>query len=1046
MLPRISVTRPVAVTVCLVALLAMGLVSYVRVSLQAFATGLDHPQIWVSVSTQQDTSPHEKDEEIGRPMVEHFRTLKDLREFWVTSGVYSTYAGLHFRKGVDMSEVYNRVAERVERLRLALPEEFQDKIHIWKYNSDSDEQILWTAVALPPHVRDPYEAMQSLVKTRLERLDGVANVDIRGVSQKMLFIEVDQERLQTRSVSAYELVNTLRSDNFQMSGGYVHEGGRKFYVRSLARYGSLDELRNIPLNTSDNVVRLAEVADVFFKVPLRYWRQRIDGLPAVALGVFRERGANIVEVCDLVQAELTKIQAETDFKFNTFFSQGKLIKESVQNLQKTAFWGGLFAALVLLFFLRSARMTALITLTIPVCVMIAVTVLYFMGWSLNLLTMVGLMVGVGMVVDNAIVIVENIHRVRAKGEDPHEASIHGAGEVALAITMATLTTVVVFLPLMVMNGDADLSFFLSKIGVPIVVVLLGSLFVALIFVPLAAKRFGGSPAKVEPKSIRWTREGYARGLAWTLTHRRDTILIITTLFATILYPIEMVKKSDSWRGIVNSVRIVVYPPKFLTWEELSDIGTVMEDFLESRRELYGIRNVHLSYRRTGKGRLFFNVVLEEEENRQWWYQAYRGLRKGIGNPLDSRMDRKAVIEDMNKTVPRFVGHDVVVESGSIGDSYVHIAMWGDDLETLADLRSQAELRVKTLPSVTGITSDVERGDDEVQVFLKRERMSRYGISPQIAARSIAYQLAGVDLPRYRSDEREVDVWLALGNEDRRTLNQLKGFTFQSESGEKIALSAFASFKVRKGDMTVRRRGGKIRLLLKMYTTKDDLKGFYEEIDRVMEGLKMPQGYSWDKGERYERFKESEEMMKFAVIMAVTCVFFLMGVLFESLILPFSVLICIPFAFLGVYWTLCLTDTVMDRMAQVGVIVLIGVVVNNAIVLVDMINRLRIEGKDRMEAILDACTHRFRPILMTTFTTVFGLMPMSLASNTLMGVPYSSMGRAMMGGQLCAMLLTLFVVPLFYTYFDDLRMALRRIVVVALSQPRGASYWAAHAGD
>ncbi len=701
--------------------------------------------------------------------------------------------------------------------------------------------------------------------------------------------------------------------------------------------------------------------------------------------------------------------------------------------------GGLFAGLVLLFFLRGVRMTALITLAIPFCVMTAVATLYFVGWTLNLLTMMGLMVAIGMVVDNAIVVVENIHRMRVKGGDPHEASIRGASEVGLAIAIATLTTVVVFLPLMLMSSEVELSFFLSRIGMPIIVALLASLFVAMFFIPLAAKRFGGTTTKGEQSSIGWARRGYGRGLAWSLAHRKDAVLIVLLLSATMVYPMGQIKRSDSMRGNLNDIRIRVATPPFFTRKDISDLGAEIEAFLDSKREVYSIRTVQLRYRVTGGSRLYFRVFLEEDENRAWWYQVYREVRNRAGATIDGRMDRKAVIEDLRKNMPRFVGNQVVVESGGGSNPYINLMLWGDDLEMGAELLDEIELRLESLPSVVGILSDMERGENEVQVHIDRGLARKHGIASQVVAKSITYQLGGVKLPRYRSDEREVGVRLYLRKLDRQTLEQLKNFTFPSKSGELVPLSAFASFEVAKGAWKIYRANGKIRLVLKIFTTEDDLKGLYEEIGRAMEGFELPHGYSWDRGERFTKFKESEETMGFAVMMAITCVFLLMGVLFESFLLPFSVLFCIPFAFLGVYWMLYLTGTVMGQMAQVGIIVLIGVVVNNAIVLVDMVNRLRTEGRTRTEAILEAGANRFRPILMTTFTTVFGLLPMALGTSTMMGIPYAPMGRTMIGGLLCATFLTLFVVPLFYTYLDDLRLALRRIVSGALSRTRPIAY-------
>ncbi len=1039
LLPRISVTRPVTVTMCLVALLVVGAVAYTRIPIQAFASGLEGRTLWVWIPTQRNTPTKEKDQQIARPKVAYLQTVKGIQRIWTNCSTWGVFTTLDFKTDADMALAYGRVVEALERLKPALPEEVRDDISIIKHNPDSDTEIIWTGVSLPAHVEDRHDYMKTHVLGRLERLDGVSGVSVWGANEREVVIVVDQERLRTRGVGAYELVQALRRDNFEMGGGTVHEGGKKLYVRSLARYGSLGEFGAIPILNHKGTVRVNEVADVFYDAPYTYWTLRTDGQSGVALGIFREPRTNIVELCRRIETELRRIEAETDIKFKTYLDQGNLIRESVKNLEDTGLWGGLFAALVLLFFLRAVRMTALITLAIPFCMMIAVGALYFMGWTLNLLTMMGLMVAIGMVVDNAIVVVENIYRMRVKEENPREASIHGASEVGLAITIATLTTIVVFLPLMLMGSEVDLSFFLSKIGVPVIAALLGSLLLALLFIPLAARTFGSNTLKQEPSSIRRARKQYERGLAWALTHRKDVVLIVLALVATMAYPMEKIKRSDSMHGIVNDIRIKMRPPPFFTREEISNLGADVEAFLEGKKEIYGILTVQFRYRTAGKYRLFFQVFLEEEPNQTWWYQVYKNVRRAVGYPVDGRMDRTAVIKDMRMNIPRFVGHELEIESGGRSNPFVYFTLWGDDLETLTEMLEEVERRAEKLPSVVGMISDLQRGDNEIQVHIKREKAQKYGISSQFVARSIAYQLGGVNLPRYRSDEREIDVRLFMSRFDRQTLHQLKNFTFTSKSGEQIPLSAFASLEVAPGLGSIYRGDGKIRLRLKIFTTRADLAGLYADMDGVMEGFEVPPGYRWDKGERYAKFKESEETMVFAIVLAITFVFLLMGILFESLILPFSVLLCIPFAFLGVYWTLYLTDTVMDRMAQVGIVVLIGVVVNNAIVLVDRVNRLRAGGKGRLVAILEAGTNRFRPILMTSFTTIFGLVPLSLSSSTLMGVPYSSMGRAMIGGLLCATFLTLFVVPVFYTYLDDLRVALRRIVSSAFSRAETVSF-------
>ena len=1016
---------------CLVALLAIGAVSYTKIRVQAFPSGWEWKHLWIWADWP-DTSPQEKDQKVSRLIMDHMSTVKGLRRISTWAGRDWTGAGLSFRPDADMTLAYNQVMDRVERIRLELPEEVKDNIGVWKRNEETDQEVIWMAVTIPEGIADIQHYLERQVKAPLERIDGVAKVTFWGVFQKQVIVEIDQGRMGSLGIEPYELVRSLRQDNFSRSGGFVTEGDKRLYVRSVARYQSIEEIENTPIRRMNGgtAVRLKDLTTVKFGARERHWRWRINGADAIGFDVFKDSDANLVEVCDRVEKALDEVSEQSKAGFEVFWNQGKVVKDSINNLRNTGMWGGLFAAFVLFFFLRSVRMTALITLSIPLCVMMTMSVLYFIDWSLNILTMMGMMVGLGMVVDNAIVIVENIYRMRAKGDDPTRASVRGASEVGLAISMATLTTVVVFLPLMFMTGQVGLTFELTRIGVPVITALLGSLFVALIFIPLAAKVFGGDRVPAESRPILWLRRAYQRGLRWTMAHRRDAVVIVLALFVTAYYPYQNVKKTARDERIRDSFWLHCNAPPFMTMEEIGEIALELEGYMDTKREPYNIKTVRLNYWKFGgHGGIHCRVHMKEETNKEWWYQFYRSVRRKMGAPAETYMSREDAIKDLKKTIPRYVGIETTIETWRGSSSGVSVFLFGDDLDVLVPLLEEAERRVTEIPSVINVKSDLEYADTEVQVIIDREQAHRYGISARTVGQNIAYQLRGTaSLPRYQKGDREVAVLLRTREEDRETLTQLKGFTFKSTSGEKIPLASFASFKVMKGSGTIRREDGKMRLRVRAYTTKEDLKGLYEEIDRAMAGFSMPRGYTWNKGETYSKFREQEDTMSFAIIMAVMCVFLLMGVLFESFVLPFSVLLSIPFAFFGVYWVNYLSGTVMGNMASMGIILLVGVVVNNAIVLVDMINRMRDEGMDRPEAIAEAASNRFRPILMTTFTTVCGLVPMALGTSAIMGTPYAPLGITMIGGLLASTFLTLFVVPLFYTFLDDLRAFVRGLTL------------------
>ena len=1022
LLPRFSISRPVTVAMCLVALLVIGSVSYMKIRLQAFPSGWEWKRLWVWVDSR-DTSPKENDQEICRLFETYLGTVKNLRSMRTWAAKDWADASLRFRPETDMSLAYNQVMDRLDRLKLELPPEKRDRTGVWKYNEETDQEIIWMGLAPPAGVDDIQSFIENKVQRRLERIDGVAKISFWGRFRKEIMVVVLQERMRSLGVRPADVVQALQGENFALAGGYVQEGQKKYFVRSLARYKDMDEIRRIPIRRSNGLgpVSVADVGDVLFGMPPRLGSWRINGKEAVGLDVYKESSANVVDVSSLVKEELERIGQETGAQFNVMWDQGAAVRDSIENIRTTAIWGALFASLILLYFLRAIRMTALITLSIPLCIMMTISVLYFLDWSLNLLTMMGLMVGMGMVVDNAIVIVENIYRMRAKGMDVHEASVVGASEVGMAISMATLTTVVVFMPLMFMTGDIGLTFELTRIGIPVVVSLLGSLFVALIFIPLAAKLLGRHAAREDPRSIRWSRRKYHAGLRWILAHRRDASLIFIILFVSVLYPASNVKETSGRARRNNEFYVRFTAPPFFKRAEMERIATQIEDFLDNKRETYHIETVRLGYWRQ---RGFIRVYLKEEPNKTWWYQFYKSVRKKVGFPVKGRMTRAEVIADVKKLIPRFVGVRVMVQTRWSSDPGVSVYLYGEDVDVLSVLSEVVRQRVEAIPDVVSVDSDLEFSEKEVQVLINKEQAHAYGITAQAVGRSISYQLRGVNLAPYYEEDRRISVRLFMDEDDRQTLAQLKSFPFRSKTGTQIPLSAFATFNIADGSGTIRREDGKTRMRVRAYTTQEDLKGLWAQIDRAMEGFAMPRGYSWNKGETYSRFRETDDTMSFAITMAITCVFLLMGVLFESFVLPFAVLLSIPFAFLGVYWSLFLTDTVMGKMSQMGIILLIGVVVNNAIVLVDMINRLRVSGMSRAEAIEEAGYNRFRPILMTTFTTICGLFPMAAGSATMLGTPYAPLGITMIGGLVSSTILTLFVVPLFYTYLDDLRGFLR----------------------
>ncbi|NQS99154.1 MAG: efflux RND transporter permease subunit [candidate division Zixibacteria bacterium] len=1023
-LPSLSVKRPVTVLMLFLALLVTGGISYMMIPVELFPEGFTPPflGIWVRYSR---ANPQENEDQIARPAEEYLRTVRGIKEITSRSSANGVWFWLEFDQDTDMDLAYSEVSDRLERARLEWPD---DQRYLWINRfSDEDEPVFYFGVRFSEAVDDPHYLVEYKMKRRLERITGVAKVETWGTYEKIIQIEVDADRAKAYHINTYQLINDLMRDNFTMSSGYVMEGGHKYYLRSLGQFKSVEEIRNLPIN-GDNL-RLCDVARVTYDVPERRSYQRIDRMPSAMIGVYKESSANTVEVAAAVGKVVEEMQAEDMFKgleTRVIFNQADFILGTVKDLKVTGLWGGLFAFGVLLFFLRRIWMTAIITLAIPMSIMISLTAIYFIGWSLNIMIMMGLMICVGLVIDNSIVVVENIHVRKLSGEEPVRAAIGGASEVSLAVTLATMTTVVVFLPLILINDDIGFSFYMLRIGLPVILALLASLLVSLLFIPLVAKHSISRKSIAEPRMIEWGGNLVQRILRWTLRRRLDATIIALLLMFSVSIPMNKIPKTDEAEGNIKDFRLIFDLPSSYTLEKSEKLFVMVEELLFSKKEEYDINTVSTRYS-ANWGRI--RVLLNKHEQ-IWWQDVADKIGYGLGLKQKTVLTREEVIEDVKERMPEIPGVKMFTSwrRDTSSDNAVEVNLTGDDTQTLLELAEDVRRVLKRIPSIISVDVDLESGKDEIRISLDRKLVRRAGLTPRQVGYTVSYALRGYELPDLRTEDKEITVRTQFMKEDRETLEQLKNIRFDTPDGGEISLGALADFKTVKGLGEIRRTNGKTSLTIKATTTKDNLEALSKDIDRAMANINLPRGYGWSKGSRFMRMQESNEAQQFAIILAITFVFLLMGVLFESFILPLSVIVCIPFSFFGAYWLLFITGTPFDFMAGIGLIILIGVVVNNGIVLVDLVNRLRAQGMERTEALLTASKRRFRPICMTAMTTMFGLLPMAAGNSSLIGIPYAPLGRVIIGGIATSTIFTLVMVPLCYSFFDDLREFWKRVMM------------------
>jgi HAE1 family hydrophobic/amphiphilic exporter-1 len=1021
-LPSFAVTRPVTVVMAFLALCVLGIIAWSRIPLDMMPPGFNAPYIWVWVP-YRNTTPLETEERIVHPMEEQLATVGGIKNFYARANTSGGQVELEFHQSVDMADAYNQVVDRMERAMAELPDDVE-RYWVFRWNP-ADEPKIWLGFTVPEELEDPYPVVVQRIQRPLERIEGVGQVEIWGVDEKSVWVDFDREALSAYGVDLGSLIAKLRGDNFQLSGGRITERGSLRYLRSLARFEDLDAMRSYPVRPG---LMLSDLAEISYRAEPDDTIHLINGQDAAVLGVTAESGANAVAMCQAVRDTLAELEREPGlegFAFFPMFDQGEQIEKSIGTLTGTALWGGLFALVVLFVFLREWRMTLLIAGCIPFSLLITVVILYFTGSNLNLLSMAGMMIAVGMVVDNAIVVVETIFRSRQSGLGRKSAAVAGTAEVAMAITLSTMTTMVVFLPIILMSENAMASFFLGALGMPVVYALGASLLVALVFTPLTTTFLERKRIVADARWLVWLGARYQRLLRWVLSRRFDTMLgVVVLVVLTTQIPVKAVGCDQDNDGEVGRFMVRYELPAVMTQAERQATVDTLEGIVEDNWETWGVEFTRTRLRE-GRTSGWMQVSLYDKE--EW---------------PEGAMPRDEILKDVRKRLPDLPGVRLRIgwDGDPLGNRTIGVKLYGEETEVLEGISQEVARRLEAQPAfLSAYTSDDTEGSQEIRLNVDRDALSRHGMDASSVGGSLAFAMRGIDLPELWEGGRDVDVKARFQEADREDLDTLLDFPVYAADGTAVPIRSITSSEVTRGWGSIHRDKRRTGLTVQLDLAEGVETGqAFGVIERTLGEFHFPRGYGWEQGNKFLEEQEDDQAMTLALQLSLVLVFLLMGVLFESFILPLSVITTVPMAMLGVYWTLYFTGTPLDIMGFIGVIVLIGVVVNNGIVLVDLVTRLRGEGMERTEALVQAGQRRLRPILMTAMTTFFGLLPMALGRSTFLDIPYAPLGRVVAGGLATATVLTLFFVPLLYTLLDDLRAASRRWFAFAWPTQREAS--------
>lgn len=991
-LVRLAIARPVTALMLLVSLVLLGAIAITRIPL-AFLPEVDVPIIAIEVSSP-DSSPRQVERDIIAPIEDALATLSGVKSMQSAATADSAQITLEFDWGQSLDIVRMQVREKLDTVRPNLPSRVRH-VGVSSFSTTDIPVVEARISAKGVDLSQSYPLLEARVLAPLRRLPGVARVEINGVLPRQVFVDLVHDRIEAHHIEINALVRRLQGASAEVVLGRVQDGEQRLTVRGLGTMTSLEDLRRLPLGIEG--LRLQDIAELTYQEPPIGHGRHLGGRQAIGLSVYKESTANTVDVVDLVMSTIaTDIDNDPRLEGVSVFvweDQAQHIRAGIKGLQRAGLIGALMAIVCLYAFLRRIDSTIIVALSIPFSVIVACGALYFLGKSLNLLSMMGLMLGIGMLVDNAIVVLESIDRQRDTETDPRVAALQGAKAVTAAVTSATATTLIVFLPL-VLGGATELTVWLKEVGLTISLALVCSLLSSLTLIPLVSTRLlRARPTRVGPRAPSRTASAYARTLVWTFAHPRwSALLLIGTLAAGIAPLAAGQVPTQPFSARVNERLELRY--EFADFHYKSQAEAVVEKveaYLFAEAEALQIDEIYSYF---GENTAATSIVLTRRDLDD---EAVRALRSTI---------REGLPATPGVTVRFWEDADAGGDS-----TYFSVQLYGRDVETLEALTQRSAAAVGSIRGIEDVSSSFQHGQDEIEVVIDRERAVRRGITPQDAAEAFGFTLGGMPLPRFRDGTREVDTSLALRIEDRASLSDLQGISFPVSEGASVRLGEIAKFSKVSTAHTIERENRRTNAWVRATYEGEDWDAAREEIAAAMNGLSLPSGYQWSWDKRTLARDAQGEQMLINFVLAIALVYIVLASQFESLAQPLAIVLAIAFAVPGAAVALLVTGTPLNLMAQIGLLILMGIVVNNGVVLLDRVNQLRATGMDAQPAFIAAGCDRLRPIAMTATTTILGLLPLAGGGSAVGGLFYYPLARTVMGGLASSAILTLIGLPL-----------------------------------
>lgn len=1010
-----SIKRPVTVIMLTLSLLIFGFVSLPRLAIDLMPD-LEFP-VAVVVTSYNGASPGEVEKLVTKPIESAVGTVSNIDSIQSVSIQGASQVILMFNWGTDLDQATLDLREKVDLIKGTLPEGANSP-RVMRFDPNS-QPIMYYSLTGNEDVNELKDLAEDLIQSRLERIDGVAAVSINGGRDRVVEVTLDPAKLAAYGLTIEQVQQAISSSNLSASTGSVREGDGKLNIRVEGEFAEVSNIGLTPIRVGNGSIRLNNIASVEDSLEDVTALNYLDGKPSVFLAVTKASGGNTIDIADAVKAEVEKIKKElpSNVTVTEAMDTSKYIENSIYTTAEHALYGGLFGILMLFFFLGSFSSMLIAIIVLPVSIMATFVLMYMTGQTINLISLSGLTLGLGSLVDFSVVILENIFRQREKGKGMLQAALDGSKGVGTAVMASALAQISVFAPIALTEGIASELF--GPLALTVVYSHIAALVFSIILVPMLGSRLLKKvPNHGDRKNYRginpviWfnigftnVEHGYRRLLKWSLGHRKSVLAITILMLVGSLALTPMIGSEFFPASDQGQITVSVEMPNGTVIEETDRVTKQVESIVAKIPELDLMAtmigsdgNPVAATASANKAQIIVLLVDVLERNRS----------------------SEEIAQDLRKQLENIAGPELTVSAtaGFSTGSPVDITLRGDDLEVLKEIGSIMKEEVKNVQGTANVVNSLEETQQEYEVNVDAEKASLYGLSTSQIISSVRTAFAGQTVTKYRTGDDEIDVNIKLPEEYAEDINYLNNLRIAGAGGSQIALSTVATVEKVDVPQTINRSAQSREVKITADLNGRDLNSVITDIRAKLDQLTLPDGYNLEYGGQSEDMAESFASLGLAILLAIVLVYMVMASQFESFFSPFIIMFALPPTLPGVLIGLAVTGTTLSVSVLIGYILLVGLVMNNSIVLIDYINQLRAQGNTAKEAILEAGPVRLRPIMMTTLTTILSIGPLAFATGS--GTEFQApMGVTVIFGLSLSTLVTLVLVPVVYSWFDDL---------------------------